>query len=35
MEVIDWNKYPNFSEKEFACQHCGEHGIDERMWYKE
>ncbi|MAN61074.1 MAG: peptidase M15A [Parvibaculum sp.] len=31
MEVIDWNKYPNFSEKEFACQHCGEHGIDERI----
>ena len=28
---IDWDRFPNFSEKEFACQHCGEHGIDERI----
>ena len=28
---MDWDKYPNFSEKEFACQHCGKHGIDERI----
>ena len=20
---MDWNKYPNFSAKEFDCQHCG------------
>ena len=26
---IDWEKYPNFSPKEFACQHCGENGISE------
>ena len=21
--MMDWSKYPNFSEKEFACSHCG------------
>lgn len=29
--MIDWGKYPNFSAKEFACQHCGKEGIDERL----
>mgnify|MGYP003115785049 CR=1 FL=1 len=28
---INWDRFPNFSEKEFTCQHCGEHGIDERI----
>ena len=28
---IDWEKYPNFSAKEFACQHCGENGISELL----
>tara|TARA_R110002012_G_C11265710_1_gene568691 strand:+ start:18 stop:398 length:381 start_codon:yes stop_codon:yes gene_type:complete len=28
---MNWDKYPNFSAKEFACQHCGEHGIDEKI----
>jgi len=31
MEVIDWDKYPNFSAKEFACQHCGKEGINEDL----
>lgn len=22
--LIDWSKYPNFSEDEFKCSHCGE-----------
>jgi len=28
---IDWEKYPNFSPEEFACQHCGENGISELL----
>ena len=31
MEIIDWKKYPNFSAKEFSCQHCGKEGIDEKL----
>ena len=26
---MDWSKYPNFSEKEFACSHCGECHMNE------
>lgn len=22
--MINWSKYPNFSEKEFKCSHCGQ-----------
>jgi uncharacterized protein YcbK (DUF882 family) len=22
--MINWDEYPNFSEKEFVCSHCGE-----------
>lgn len=25
---MDWNKYPNFSESEFACKHCGKTEMD-------
>ena len=28
---IDWEKYPNFSPEEFACQHCGENGISQLL----
>lgn len=23
MSVVDWSKYPNFSEAEFRCRHTG------------
>jgi zinc D-Ala-D-Ala carboxypeptidase len=26
---MDWSKYPNFTEKEFACSHCGESKMNE------
>ena len=26
---MNWDDYPNFNENEFACQHCGEHGMSE------
>jgi zinc D-Ala-D-Ala carboxypeptidase len=29
--MIDYGKYPNFSAKEFACQHCGGDGITEDL----
>jgi uncharacterized protein YcbK (DUF882 family) len=22
-QIMDWSKYPNFSESEFKCKHCG------------
>jgi uncharacterized protein YcbK (DUF882 family) len=25
---MDWDKYPNFSEDEFKCSHCGECDMD-------
>lgn len=28
---MNWEKYPNFSPEEFACQHCGAHGISELL----
>lgn len=31
--MIDWSRYPNFSAKEFACQHCGQGGVDERLLF--
>ena len=30
-ESINWDNYPNFSPEEFACQHCGENGINELL----
>ena len=33
MEKIDWDQFPNFSPKEFACQHCGKEGIDVKLIY--
>ncbi len=29
-EII-WDKYPSFKAREFACQHCGEEGIQESL----
>lgn len=29
--MINWNSYANFNREEFACQHCGAEGIDERL----
>jgi uncharacterized protein YcbK (DUF882 family) len=29
--MIDYGKYPNFSAKEFACQHCNADGIKEEL----
>jgi zinc D-Ala-D-Ala carboxypeptidase len=29
--MIDYGRYPNFSAKEFACQHCGADGIQEPL----
>lgn len=29
--MIDWDKYPNFSEKEFACPCCEEVKINENL----
>lgn len=29
--MIDFSKYPNFSEKEFKCQHCQADGIKEEV----
>jgi len=26
--VIDWGRYPNFKESEFACRHCGKTEMD-------
>jgi zinc D-Ala-D-Ala carboxypeptidase len=28
---VNWGKYPNFKPSEFACQHCGAEGIQERL----
>lgn len=28
---MDWNKYPNFSAKEFQCSHCGEEFMREEF----
>lgn len=25
---MDWSRYPNFSESEFACSHCGKAEMD-------
>lgn len=25
---LDWSKYPNFSEREMACRHCGRADMD-------
>jgi uncharacterized protein YcbK (DUF882 family) len=32
--MIDWGKYPNFSAKEFKCQHCQVDGIKEEVVVK-
>ena len=29
--MIDYGKYPNFTAKEFACQHCGGDGVREDL----
>jgi zinc D-Ala-D-Ala carboxypeptidase len=29
--MINWGKYPNFSAKELACQHCGSEGVKEEL----
>jgi zinc D-Ala-D-Ala carboxypeptidase len=29
--MINWGKYPNFSAKEFQCQHCGADGVKEAL----
>ena len=26
---MDYNNYPNFTEKEFACSHCGKNEMQE------
>lgn len=28
---MNWDKYPNFSAAEFACQHCGAQGVQEKL----
>jgi uncharacterized protein YcbK (DUF882 family) len=28
---LNWNDYPNFSEKEFECRHCGQLKIVEKL----
>ena len=30
-QMIDWNKYPNFSEDEFKCSHTGLCAMDEEF----
>ena len=32
--MIDWGKYPNFTAKELACQHCGADGIKTELMDK-
>jgi zinc D-Ala-D-Ala carboxypeptidase len=32
--MIDWGKYPNFTAKEMACQHCGADGIKPELMDK-
>ena len=31
---MDWKKYPNFTPKEMACQHCGADGIKPELMDK-
>jgi uncharacterized protein YcbK (DUF882 family) len=26
--MMDWGRYPNFKESEFACRHCGKTAMD-------
>jgi len=32
--MINWSRYPNFSAKEMACQHCGSEGITPQLMDK-
>lgn len=31
---MDWSKYPNFTEEEFRCRHCGKAPMDEAFLAK-
>ena len=32
--MIDWSRYPNFKESEFACKHCGKAEMDPDFMFR-
>ena len=32
--MIDWSRYPNFKESEFACKHCGKAEMDQDFMFR-